>query len=166
MKREHWEQLLRHAPAIYTSANGLMEPPDWTGYELTAGDRDTAATWQARGRQNVETPLIYGVPVQDGEREMAKELREAWDDKHGRALRVQRAKMPAKWQAQWIANRGVAVRFEADRVRAMEPPARATSPRHQPAKELAAMWARIRTEAARIRRTQKGGERDDNSRTD
>ena len=144
MKREHWQQLLRHEPAIYTSANGLIEPPNWTGYELTAGDRDTAATWQARGRQNVETPLIYGA-VQDGERQMAKELREAWDDRYGRALRAQREKTPAKWQAQRIKNRGVAVRFEADRVRAMEPP----DCEPCSANDLAEQWARIRTEGRR-----------------
>lgn len=96
MKREHWQQLLRHAPAIYTTDGGLMEPPDWGPYLLTGGDPE----------------------------------------------------LPARWQAQRIANRGVAVRFEADRVRAMEPP-----DRDEPcsAKTLAATWERIRTEARRAR---------------
>lgn len=96
MKQEHWQRLLRHAPAIYTSANGLIEPPDWGPYLLTGGDPN----------------------------------------------------QPEKWQAQRIANRGVAVRFDRDRVAAMEPPEREDC---TPA-DLAEHWARIQSEGGRLRR--------------
>ena len=96
MKREHWQQLLRHAPAIYTTANGLMEPPDWGPYLLTGGNPKT----------------------------------------------------PGEWQARRMANRGVAIRFDLDRVRAMEPPKREDG---NPA-DLAEEWARIQAESGRLRR--------------
>ena len=89
--------------------------------------------------------LRFGPCLEDTDGTLAEPPRWAeWERRGGNP------KTAGEWQARRIANRGVAVRFEADRVRAMQPPpAEPCTPA-----DLAAMWARIRTEARRAR----GGE--------